>query len=497
MGKTRDAKLRKKLIQRAAALVVCAGLLCPAASAARYTDVPGEAWYAQGVDYCKLNGLLVGTGEGRFSPEGTVSRAMLAAVLYRLAGSPAVEGELPFRDTDPALWYGAPVLWSSQAGHMVGYGDGRFGPDEPITHEQLASALWRYAGSPGGGEDSVPAGTSSWAGAAMGWAGSAGLLRGLESFTPREPSTRAQLAVVLMNYTCPDGIAPVSAMNIMCRPNGIAAMEDGSLLVTDTYNQVIWRVEDGASTIYAGGETVEDLYGQPVGGYNDASLPGSYFKEPWAIAPFLDGWAVSDANNGVVRLIHPNAVETVNGHTSERLEVTDLGVAFQRPTGLAAAPDGSLYVSDTGLDAIRRITPEGDVTTAASGLSEPMGLCWHGGALYIAETGANRISKLENGRVTVVAGSGQEGLTDGPAARATFSSPQGVAVAEDGTIYVSDTVNSAIRQIRDGQVSTLAARDVTDLQSFFPCSPCNLLVRGKTLYICDPFARKLLAFPLR
>lgn len=273
----------------------------------------------------------------------------------------------------------------------------------------------------------------------------------------------------------------MSAMNILCQPCGLSAMDGGALLVTDLYNKVVWQVKNGASAVYAGGSTVEDLFGQPIGGYNDAVLKDSYFKSPWAISPFLDGWAVSDADNGVVRLIRPKNTETVNGHTKENLTLTKLGVAFRRPTGLATDSDGNLYVSDTLADAVRRITPEGEVTTVASGLREPMGLYWTNGVLYIAETGANRIVKLQNTRVTAVAGSGIDDLADGPAERAAFSGPQGVTVGPDGTIYVSDTNNSAIRQIKNSQVTTLAARDAVDPNAFYPVSPTNLMVQGRTL----------------
>ena len=490
----------KNVMKRALALAACAAMLCTASFAAGgYSDVPDGAWYAQAAEYCKTNGLMYGTGDDQFSPDVTVSRAMLAAVLHRQSGSPAAAGDNPFSDVDTALWYGAPILWANQNQFMVGYDGGRFGPDDPITHEQLAATLWRYAGSPQVSTPSaIPEGTADYAVPAMRWASSTGLLQGLDDFTPALPSTRAQMAVVLMNFTSASRrLTEVSAMDVMCQPSGVAAMEDGSLLVTDTYHKVVWQVKNGVSTRYAGGETVEDLYGQPVGGYNDSALKNSYFKTPWAIAPFLDGWAVSDADNNTIRLIRAKTVETVNGHTSEKLTVTDLGVAFQHPTGLAADENGNLYISDTFQNAVRKITPKGEVTTLASNLSEPMGLCWYKGTLYIAETGANRIVKYQSARLSTVAGSGQDDQIDGPAAQAAFSSPQGLAVGEGGFIYVADTNNSAIRQIKDGQVTTLVARDVTDLTSFFPISPTNLLLQGDTLYICDPFARKLLAFPLR
>lgn len=289
----------------------------------------------------------------------------------------------------------------------------------------------------------------------------------------------------------------VSAMDIMCEPCGILAMEDGSLLVTDTYGKLIWQVKDGVSSIYAGGGTVEDPYGEPLGGYNDALPEDSYFKRPWAIAPFLNGYAVSDTDNNVVRLIREDSIQTVNGSTQEELTTTDMGVAYDRPTGLAADEDGNLYIADTLQNAVRRITPKGIVTTFASGLSEPMGLCWKNGALYAAETGANRIVKIEEGSVTVVAGDGRDGMQDGPAAQAAFSMPQGVAVDEDNVIYVSDTGNSAVRRIKDGEVTTLVERDTEDLGSFAPVSPVGILIQGDQLYICDNFSRKVFSITLR
>lgn len=282
----------------------------------------------------------------------------------------------------------------------------------------------------------------------------------------------------------------VSAMDVMCEPRGILFLGDGSFLVSDSYNKVIWQVTGGASAVYAGGETVSDPYDRPLGGYNDASLADSHFKLPWAIAPFLDGWAVSDADNDAVRLIRTEAIQTVNGIDAEDITGT-LEVSFDHPTGLAADEAGNLYVSDTYAGAVRRVSPQGDVTIFADGLVEPMGLCWQDGALYIAETGANRIVKASGGQLTTVAGSGQEGLSDGPAEQAAFFAPQGVAVGPDGTVYVADTANGAVRLIRGGQVITIAQRDPGDLSAFIPNSPVGLAVRGDDLYVCDSFARKV------
>ena len=126
-----------------------------------------------------------------------------------------------------------------------------------------------------------------------------------------------------------------------------------------------------------------------------------------------------------------------------------------------------------------------------------MGLCWHGGSLYAAECGADRIIRLDGrGQVAVVAG-GSSGYADGSVEKAAFSGPKGVAVTEDGTIYVADTDNGTVRRVRDGQVTTILARGPGGQEDLFPAAPTGLLIQGDTLYISDTFARKLLALPLR
>lgn len=141
----------KKGLKRSTTALLCSLMLTIPVHAAEetvYTDVPPGAWYEEAVMYCRENGLLQGTGDGRFSPEGKVTRGMLAAVLYRLSGSPAVTEESAFDDVEAGAWYAEAVCWVSQGGVMGGYGDGRFGPGDAITREQLAAVLWRLAGSP-------------------------------------------------------------------------------------------------------------------------------------------------------------------------------------------------------------------------------------------------------------------------------------------------------------------------------------------------------------
>lgn len=290
-------------------------------------------------------------------------------------------------------------------------------------------------------------------------------------------------------------MAEESAMDVICAPAGIVEMPDGAFLVTDTYNKVVWKVENRVSTVYAGGQTVLDPYGEPLGGYNDAALPDSYFKSPWGIVPFLDGYAVSDPDNNVVRLIRTDRTQTATGTRAGGYS-NGIGTkaTLSHPTGLAVDGEGNLYIADTNNNVIRRVTTKGSVTTYASGLSEPTGICWRDGALYVAETGANRIVKVANGDISVIAGKGSAGRTDGAADQAEFSSPQGITVSDDGIIYVSDTGNNAVRRIQDGTVNTLIACNQAEMQ-YYPIAPMGLLVHGDQLYICDNFSRKVFVIP--
>ena len=437
------------------------------AGTAGYTDVPAGAAYAEAVNYCKVNNLMTGTSATEFTPNGTLTRAMMVTVLHRLAGKPAAASTASFADVPAGKWYTDAISWANSKGIVLGYNAATFGVNDPVTHEQVALIFQRYSGDP----------TVQTEGAD----------------SPKTPATRAEIAVTLMNFARsrkPGTLSVLSAIDVMCAPSGIALDKDGVLLVTDLYNKQVWKVLNRAGTAYAGGQTVPDLYGQPLGGYNDGNLTGSYFKEPWAVAPFLDGWAVSDTANNAVRLVTGGGIQTLNTASKEKLTVTNLGVAFNRPTGLAADEDGNLYVADTGSGTVRRVSPQGGASTVAKGLSDPTGLCWKDGALYIAETGRNRILQLKDGKITVLAGSGSDGSAGGRAAQASFSAPQGVAVGEDGSVYVADTGNGAVRMIKSGTVSTLAVRDPAQLSGDM-ISPVGLLLQGGSLYVCDPFVRKI------
>ena len=159
-------------------------------SGAPFTDV----WYAEAVEYVSGSGIMSGTGASRFSPDQTVSRGMLASVLYRMAGSPQTEGAA-FNDIPEGSYYEQAAAWVNENGVMSGYGNGAFRGGEPVTREQLVSVLWRYYGSPESENDaefSDESDISNYAVDAVNWAVSQGIISGVGNnrFNPKGTATR-------------------------------------------------------------------------------------------------------------------------------------------------------------------------------------------------------------------------------------------------------------------------------------------------------------------
>ena len=171
------------------------------AEASGYTDVPASAWYADAVEYVREHGIMNGTGDGKFSPEDTFTRAQFATVLYRIAGEPAVTGEDTFGDTEPGQWYSDAVLWSAQQGIFQGYGD-KFGTNDPVTQEQMVTVLWRYTGEPQPKETTVTDDASPYALDAIRWARGSGVIDEAAGYTfaAKQTATRALVAVILTAY---------------------------------------------------------------------------------------------------------------------------------------------------------------------------------------------------------------------------------------------------------------------------------------------------------
>jgi len=200
------------------ALVLALSLAVPAFANLEdtgFSDVDANAWYAEAVMYCREQNLMAGTGNNQFAPESNLTRAQLATVLYQIEGTPAVTGTDAFTDTSDGAWYGDAVLWASQQGLISGYGGGLFGPNDPVTREQMATIFWCYAGSPTVGEASNytdNASIAAYAVSAVNWASANNIVRPVSSgtFAPKSNATRAQVADALMNYDRTKQTAPTT-----------------------------------------------------------------------------------------------------------------------------------------------------------------------------------------------------------------------------------------------------------------------------------------------
>ena len=175
-----------------------------------FTDVKEKDWFYEAVKYVVQKGLFAGTSETTFEPNLTMTRSMRVTVLYRLAGSPEVEGSSKFADVAPDAYYTDAVIWASQNGIVSGYDNGLFGTTDPISREQLATILYRYAQHmkydvslvKGLNDYTDSNQVSSYAVRAMQWAVANGIINGTSSTTlsPEGRATRSQAAVLLLRF---------------------------------------------------------------------------------------------------------------------------------------------------------------------------------------------------------------------------------------------------------------------------------------------------------
>ncbi len=171
-----------------------------------FTDVAESAWYYDAVVYAYENGLMDGTSATTFAPAMNTTRAMLATLIYRMAGEPTVTGSASFTDVTAGQWYTDGITWASQQGVVQGIGNGRFDPDGAITREQLAVMLYRYADGETASADMSrfqdSASISDWALEAMNWAVAQGILSGNDQglLNPGSIASRAEVATMLMRF---------------------------------------------------------------------------------------------------------------------------------------------------------------------------------------------------------------------------------------------------------------------------------------------------------
>ena len=234
---------------------------------AGFSDVDSGAWYAGAVDYVREHGLMEGVGEGRFDPEGSLTRAMLVTVLWRQAGQPVVNYLMRFSDVDGGQWYTEAIRWAAGNRLVGGYGNGLFGTGDPITQEHLSLILQRITDEPV--TDGIP-----------GFDGSS------------RPATRAQAAAAVMNY---------GALGADPRANRVLVVYFSA---TGSTRGVAEHIAD-----IVGADLFEIVPEKPYTGadldYRDASSRASREQDDPAARPAIHGEVEDMGQYGVVFLGYP------------------------------------------------------------------------------------------------------------------------------------------------------------------------------------------------
>jgi sugar lactone lactonase YvrE len=241
-------------------------------------------------------------------------------------------------------------------------------------------------------------------------------------------------------------------------PGGLAVGKDGSVFVADTHNSLIRRISSGG--------VVTTIAGRRTGNFDSTKDSSVRFDNPIGIEVDADqNIYVADWDNDLIRKINPDGkVMNIAGSGSpDSADGLGANASFYLPGGIAVDSAGYIYVSDTYNNLIRKISPEGEVTTLAgqetkghsdgkgkiASFLHPQGIAVdHFGNVYVADMGNNKIRKITpGGTVSTVAGNGLRGAVNGRDTSASFFRPYGIAVDKDGSIYVADYQNNLVRKI--------------------------------------------------
>ena len=363
--------MKKRLFLLLLTLALALSLFPAALAVGSFSDVSADAAYAPAVEWCREQGLMDGVSADRFDPEGTLTRGMLAAVLYRAAGTPAVTASVNFSDVQAGSWYADAVLWASGGGLLQGYGGGLFGPSDPVSVEMLDLVMARYRGE------------------APVWTGDP---------VRAKPATRAQVAVALYE-------------NLNGGTTGEETTAGGKILVA--YFSATGTTRGAAERVRAatGGDLFEIVPAQAYTSadlnYNDASSRSQVEQRDSAARPAVSGAMEGMDGYDVVFLGYP----IWNGRPPKIISTFLESYDFTGKTIVPFCTSGSSGFSDSGLHELASGAQwlEG---RRLNGMSQDAVTQWVEGLQLNVEEGTSMRMTVTSGDATIVFA-----LNDSPAAR--------------------------------------------------------------------------------
>jgi len=432
-----------------------------------------------------LQGSLI-DGKIYMLPGSPITRQDAAVFLDRWLGITAtLYIDVPFTDDgDIADYARANVIRLFNLGIVRGYPDGSFRPLDNVSFAEASGLIYRVLALP-----VAPAGA--------------------------ELLTYFGTGIIGRS----DGAASYARFAM---PHGVSIDNNGNLIIFDTFNASVRRIVGNRSETILGFTDFPDEYGFAQAFYLDGSREAALFGRPAAGVYASNGdLFIVDSVNNAIRLLRGDTVYTFAGGTQGSADGGRDTAQFYHPTAIAIDEDGNLFVTDTFNHTIRKITPDGAVSTVAGRpgqdgfrdgavsqalFTEPSGITLgEDGVIYVTDTGNHVIRKIEDGTVTTIAGvvSAVEpgeyyrlgGYQDGLARSARFNFPRGIFYNE-GTLFIADTGNHAVRALSAGNVVTLAGsgepgRADGHLSIGMLHNPTSVVYLDGILYIADTLNNKI------
>lgn len=509
------------------------------AKTVHFKDVQSDSFYYEAVMELSSEGIMNGFSDGTFKPEEKITRVHAAIVLAELFQLEIKNVSDPiFTDIPTSHPYYKEISAVAKAGMMKGNTNKTFTPDRYLTRAEMAQiiveafTLNKQESQSSFFKDVKP---GQWYADSVHTLVNYEITSGITptTFGPNNHVTRGQFAVFIERaknthitvagngeYGSKNGKSLEASFR---SPSSIALLNNGSMLISDSNNHLIRQISNDLVSTFAGMIFSTNDAGQLEGGLYDDQRESALFSKPSGISVDHEGNIyVADSANHAIRKISINGeVSTIagNGHLGYTDGQREQALLYS-PQDIAVSKDGIVYVADTLNHVIRKIDLSGKVTTlnapstrtievvggvaelvgdykdgklSEAKFNEPSGLALDSkGNLYVSDTGNQLIRYINfaNNTVSTVAGKfaphsnlyANGGHKDGIALEAQFSSPKGIFVTTEGGLLIADSLNHAIRYLKDGQVQTIG-RNLNN--------PSDVIEMKESILVVDSFSNRV------